>query len=129
MSRLTAAHPALGSQSIASPSADVRIFPSLPLLNFLALLLLAVQRGGADVFRQLKTHYAAHLKEVPAWTEPLQHVGEKYFGVKIPTAGGGNPMLDMMTSMMMGGNNPFAAARGNAAANRQVQGPPPPGVD
>jgi hypothetical protein len=129
-SKLSAAHPGLGVQSISSPSADIRIYPSLPLLNFLGLLLLALQRGAsgnADLFKQLKSHYAAHLKEVPGWDEALAHIGEKYFGIKIPGPAG-NPMLDMMTSMMMGGNNPFAAKRKEASAQRNL-GPPPPGVD
>jgi hypothetical protein len=130
-SALSAAHPnGLGVQSISSPSADIRIYPSLPLLNFLGLLLIACQRGGADLYKQLKVHYAANLKAVPQWDEPLAHIAEKYFGVKLPSAGGGNPMLDMMTNMMMGGNNPFAAARGQKDQGRLGYGAPPaPGVD
>jgi hypothetical protein len=117
-------------QSISSPSADIRIYPSLPLLNFIGLLLLACQRGSADLYKQLKVHYAAQLKAVPQWDEPLAHIAEKYFGIKLPSAGGGNPMFDMMTNMMMGGNNPFAAARGQKDQSRLGYGAPPaPGVD
>jgi len=104
-SKLSASHPGLGVQSISSPSSDIRIYPSLPLLNFLGLLLLAIQRGSSDLFKQLKSHYAAHLKEA-GWDEPLLHIGEMYFGIKIPSQS--NPMFDMMSSMLMGGNNPFA---------------------
>lgn len=105
-SRLSTSHPGLGVQSISSPSSDIRIYPSLPLLNFLGLLLLAIQRGSSDLFKQLKAHYAAHLKEVEQWDEPLLQIGEMYFGIKIPSQS--NPMFDMMSSMLMGGNNPFA---------------------
>lgn len=56
-------------QEVQSSTNDFRVFPSLPLLNFLGLLVLAVQSGGADVFRTLKGHYAGNLKEVPGWEE------------------------------------------------------------
>lgn len=124
-SKLSTSHPGLGVQSISSPSSDIRIYPSLPLLNFLGLLLLAVQRGSSDLFKQLKTHYAAHLKEAQ-WDEPLAQIGEMYFGIKIPTQS--NPMFDMMSSMLMGGNNPFGAKKKETKA---VGGPapPPPALD
>ncbi|KAF2720560.1 DUF410-domain-containing protein [Polychaeton citri CBS 116435] len=104
-SKLSTAHPGLGVQSISSPSADIRIYPSLPLLNFLGLLLLAVQRGGSDVFKQLNSHYSSHLKEVQ-WGDALTQLGELYFGIKAPSQS--NPMMDMVSSMFMGGSNPFA---------------------
>lgn len=126
-SKLSSLHPGLGVQSISSPSSDIRIYPSLPLLNFLGLLLLAVQRGSSDLFKQLKSHYATHLKET-SWDEALQQIGEMYFGIKIPSQS--NPMFDMMSSMLMGGNNPFAAKKKEpktvAAASQQQQQPPPP---
>jgi golgi to ER traffic protein 4 len=124
-SRLSSSHPGLGVQSISSPSSDIRIYPSLPLLNFLGLLLLAVQRGSSDLFKQLKAHYATHLKEVP-WEEPLAHVGEQYFGIKIPSQS--NPMFDMMSSMLMGGNNPFAMKKKpqDPRQGGSTATPPPP---
>ena len=107
-------------QEVQSASADIRIFPSLPLLNFLSLLTLATQTGGAEVFRSLKSHYASQLKDIPAWDDvsslgshvgietnyPLQaleHIGEMYFGIQIrrPTN-----ILEMMGSMFGGGGAP-----------------------
>lgn len=124
-SKLSSSHPGLGVQSISSPSSDIRIYPSLPLLNFLGLLLLAIQRGSSDLFKQLKAHYATHLKEVP-WDEALAHIGELYFGIKIPTQS--NPMFDMMSSMLMGGNNPFAMGKKKdpRAVTSTATPPPPP---
>jgi hypothetical protein len=122
-SKLSSSHPGLGVQSISSPSSDIRIYPSLPLLNFLGLLLLAIQRGSSDLFKQLKAHYATHLKEVP-WEEPLAQVGEMYFGIKIPTQS--NPMFDMMSSMLMGGNNPFAMKKKDPRSVTSTATPPPP---
>ena len=91
----------LGVQEVSSQRSDVRVYPTLPLLNFLGLLLLAVQRGSADLFRQLKKHYAANLKDVPAWNDALDQIGEMYFGIKIPSQT--NPLFDMMGSLLMGG--------------------------
>jgi golgi to ER traffic protein 4 len=101
--RLVEANQNLGIQDISSGSSDLRIYPSLPLLNFLSLLLLAVQKGSADLFRQLKTKYAAQLNEVDGWDEALTSVAEMYFSIQRPRQG--NPLLDMM-GMFGGGAGP-----------------------
>jgi hypothetical protein len=103
-SRLTEANKNLSVQDVSSSSSDMRIYPSLPLLNFLGLLLLAVQKGSADLFQQLNTKYAAHIKEVGIWEEALTSVGEMYFGIQRPRQG--NALLDMMGSMFGGGGAP-----------------------
>ena len=100
-SRLTEANKNLSVQDVSSSSSDMRIYPSLPLLNFLGLLLLAVQKGSADLFRQLKTKYVTHIKEVGMWDEALTSVGEMYFGIQRPRQS--NPLFDMMGSMFGGG--------------------------
>jgi hypothetical protein len=46
----------------------LEIFPSLPLMNFLSLLLAACQRGAPEFFNQLKRQYSQSLEEVP-WNE------------------------------------------------------------
>jgi golgi to ER traffic protein 4 len=68
-SRLTETNKNLAVQDASSATADLRIYPSLPLLNFLGLLLQSVQRGSADLFRLLKNHYAAYIREVGAWDD------------------------------------------------------------
>jgi len=100
-SRLTEANKGLSVQDVSSNSSDMRIYPSLPLLNFLGLLLLAVQKGSADLFRQLKSKYAPYIKEVGIWDEALTSVGEMYFGIQRPRQS--NPLFDMMGSMFGGG--------------------------
>jgi golgi to ER traffic protein 4 len=100
-SRLTEANAGLAVQDVSSSSSDIKIYPSLPLLNFLGLLLLAVQKGTADLFRQLTKKYAEHIKEVGIWDEALTSVGEMYFGIQRTRQG--NPLLDMMGSMFGGG--------------------------
>ena len=100
-SRLTEANKGLAVQDVSSNASDIKIYPSLPLLNFLGLLLLAVQKGSADLFRQLKNKYAVHIKEVEIWDEALTSVAEMYFGIQRPRQG--NPMMDMIGSMFGGG--------------------------
>lgn len=105
--RLSTTHPGLGTQEAsAGASKDppvLRVYPSLPLLNYLGALLLAVGRGDPSLFNVLKNHYAANLKDLGgAWDDALAQIGESYFGIKIPSAT--NPMFDMMGSLLgMGG--------------------------
>lgn len=102
--RLTSSNKSLSVQEVSSSTSDMRVYPSLPLLNFLGLLLLAVQRGSADLFKQLAKHYALHIKEVGMWDDALAQIGEAYFGIRIPRQG--NPLFDMMGSMMGFGGSP-----------------------
>lgn len=99
--RLIEANKSLAVQDVSSGNTDLRIYPSLPLLNFLTLLLLALQKGSADLFRQLKAKYAVPIKEVGAWDEALTSVAEMYFGIQRQRQG--NPLFDMMGSMFGGG--------------------------
>lgn len=97
-SRLSTENKSLSVQEVSSTSSDMRVYPSLPLLNFLGLLLLAIPRGTSDLFKQLAKHYAPYIQEVGIWDDALAQVGEMYFGIKIPRQG--NPLFDMMGSMM-----------------------------
>ncbi|KAA6409138.1 MAG: DUF410 domain [Lasallia pustulata] len=100
-SRLSASNKSLSVQEVSSSSSDMRVYPSLPLLNFLGLFLLAIQRGSSDLYRQLAKHYAPHIKEVGTWDDALAQIAETYFGIKMPRQG--NPLFDMMGSMLFGG--------------------------
>ncbi|KAH8689682.1 hypothetical protein BGW36DRAFT_74698 [Talaromyces proteolyticus] len=124
-SRLSSLNPSLVSQQVSSASADVHIYPSLPLLNFLSLLLIAVQRGSADLFRDLTRHYAPHIQEIATWDDALARIGEMYFNIKVPRQG--NPLLDMMGNMFFGGGQntgnqkPGASSR---ASSKRVEAAP-----
>lgn len=61
--------PELSVQEAHSTLETLHVYPSLPLLNFLALLLLAIPRGGHDAYSILQSHYAPNLKEIPAWND------------------------------------------------------------
>ncbi|KAL8734264.1 MAG: hypothetical protein Q9181_003254 [Wetmoreana brouardii] len=121
-SRLSnAANKSLSVQEVSSKSSDMRVYPVLPLLNFLGLLLLAVQRGSSDLYKQLAKHYAPHVKEVGVWDDALAQIGEMYFGIRIPRQG--NPLFDMMGSMMgFGGGSPKPKPK-------KTELPPPPAAD
>lgn len=119
--RLSSANPSLGVQEVSSTSSEVRVFPVLPLLNFLNLLLLSVQRGASDLFRQLTAHYASHIKEVGILNDALPQIGEQYFGINIPRQG--NPLLDMMGSMFFGGGQDGGRRQTQGRGTRKVEAP------
>jgi hypothetical protein len=98
----------LAVQEVQTASVDCKVVPSLPLLNFLNLLLLACQTGGQDMFRNLKSHYSNSLMEVPHWNEPLEQIGEIYFGIQIRRPAS---IFDMMGSMFGGTPNSVPQSR------------------
>ncbi|KAG0160434.1 hypothetical protein PDIDSM_7963 [Penicillium digitatum] len=123
-SRLAAANPQLAVQDVSSASSDARVFPALPLVNFISMLLLAIQRGSADLFRQLTAHYAAQIREVGIWDDALAQIGEQYFAIKIPRQG--NPLMDMMSGMLFGGGQNKTGGRGASQSRtvKKVEAPP-----
>ena len=105
----------LGVQDVGASTCDLRVFPSLPLLNFLGLLLLAVQRGEADLYRSLMGRYAQQLAELDgAWEAALTMIAEMYFDIAKPRQS--NPLMDMMGSLFggggLGGGMPGAGGQG-----------------
>lgn len=122
----------LGVQDVSSGSADIRVFPSLPLLNFLGLLLLAVQRGSPELFRQLQSKYGSHIAEVGMWDEALELIAEMYFGIQRPRQS--NPLFDMMGSLFGGGMPGMGGGSGGAGAGsrppvKRVEAPTAEGLD
>ncbi|KAK8030803.1 hypothetical protein PG990_000537 [Apiospora arundinis] len=113
---------AMGVQDVRSSTADIRIYPSIPLLNFLGLLLLAVQRGSPELYRQLSAKYGSHIKEVDAWHEPLEMIAEMYFGISRPRQS--NPLMDMMSGLF-GGNAGGGAPGAGGAKRPSIMSPTP----
>lgn len=112
---------AMGVQDVSGNTADIRVYPSIPLLNFLGLLLLAVQRGSADLYRQLATKYGPNINEVEMWHEPLEMIAEMYFGIQRPRQS--NPLMDMMSGLF--GGAPGGGASGGAPRTRTIKAPTP----
>ncbi|KAI2473709.1 DUF410-domain-containing protein [Annulohypoxylon bovei var. microspora] len=111
----------LGIQDVSSASADIRIYPSIPLLNFIGLLLLAIQRANADVYKQLHNKYATLLGEVEPWHESLEMIAEMYFGIQKPRQS--NPLMDMMSGFFGGGGGGGGAPASGGAKRPAVKAP------
>ncbi|KAI1663045.1 DUF410-domain-containing protein [Daldinia decipiens] len=110
----------LNVQDVSSNSVDIRVYPSIPLLNFLGLLLLAVQRANPDLYKQLHSKYSTLLAEVESWHESLEIIAEMYFGIQKPRQS--NPLMDMMSGFF-GGSGGGGAAAGGGAKRPAVKGP------
>lgn len=125
VSALVSENKGLAVQDVSSQGSDVRIFPSLPLLNFLGLLLLAVQKGSPDLFRQLKTKYVTNINELGGtWDTALEMIAEMYFGIQRPRQS--NPLFDMMGSLFGGGAPGGGQSR---PTTRRVEAPAAEGLD
>ena len=100
-STLLQRNPSIPHQTVLSTTH----FPTLPLQNFLGLLLLAVEKGSAsaDLFRNLRQQYREAIRE-QGWEEPLDGIAEIYFGIQRPRVG--NPLMDMMGGLFGGGGQP-----------------------
>ncbi|EWC45083.1 hypothetical protein DRE_06222 [Drechslerella stenobrocha 248] len=114
-------------QSVETSVLDARIFPAMPLMNFLRLLCLAVTRGrgAADTYRNLRGHYNLLLQEVGRWDEALEQIAEMYFGIQVPRQR--NFMADMMSSLF--GGPPAAAGGGGRPQLGAPKPAAPPAVD
>lgn len=88
------------------------------------MLLLTIQRGSADLFKQLTARYAAQIQEVGIWDDALAQIGEQYFAIRVPRQG--NPLLDMMGSMFGGGGGGGGGKKGSQArgSSKKVEAPP-----
>lgn len=125
VSALVSENKGLAVQDVSSQGSDVRIFPSLPLLNFLGLLLLAVQKGSPDLFRQLKTKYVTNINELGGtWDTALEMIAEMYFVIQRPRQS--NPLFDMMGSLFGGGAPGGGQSR---PTTRRVEAPAAEGLD
>ncbi|KFA61262.1 hypothetical protein S40285_05518 [Stachybotrys chlorohalonatus IBT 40285] len=124
-SALSSDNPGLGVQDVSSANSDIRLFPSLPLLNFLGMLLLAIQRGAPEVYKGLVSKYSAQISEAEGWAEPLESIAEMYFGISRPRQS--NPLMDMMSGLFGGGAGAQQPQR--RGPRPMVQGPTPEGLD
>ncbi|KAI1076275.1 DUF410-domain-containing protein [Whalleya microplaca] len=117
----------LGVQDVSSNTADIRVYPSIPLLNFLGLLLLVIQRGSADLYKQLAAKYASHLKDLEIWNESLEMIAEMYLGIQRPRQS--NPLMDMMSGFFGGGGAPASGGARRPAVKAPTSMPAAEGLD
>lgn len=114
----------LGVQDVSSAHCDIRVFPSLPLLNFLGLLLLAIQRGAPQAYKGLVAKYATQINEAEVWAESLEVIAELYFDISRPRQS--NPLMDMMSGLLGGGGGQQQPQRRTL---RSTEAPPPAALD
>ena len=57
------------------------------------------------------------------WDDALAHIGEMYFGIKIPRQG--NPLFDMMGNMFFGGGGGSPKPGTPKTKPKKVDAPPP----
>ncbi|KAI5461260.1 hypothetical protein BGZ63DRAFT_385399 [Mariannaea sp. PMI_226] len=119
--------PTLGVQDVAASNGDIRVFPSLPLLNFLGFLLMAVQRATPELYKGLVSKYATQINEAENWGDALQMIGEMYFGIAQPRKS--NPLMDMMSGLFGGGAPSPAPQQQRRNAPRGLDAPAPEGLD
>lgn len=126
-SALNTDNASLGVQDVSTSQSDIRVFPSLPLLNFLGLLLLAIQRGAPEVYKGLLSRYATQINENDSWLEPLEMIGEMYFNIARPRQS--NPLMDMMNGFFGGGAGAQQQPQRRAAIRSAQDGPVAEGLD
>ncbi|ROT39169.1 DUF410-domain-containing protein [Sodiomyces alkalinus F11] len=114
-----------GVQDVSSSTCDIRIFPSLPLFNFLGLLLLTIQRGAPEAYRALIAKYSTSIAEIGTWNEALEMIAEMYFGISRPRQT--NPLMEMMGSLFGGAPGGGMPQRKNPI--RRVEAPAAEGLD
>ena len=71
LDRLVRDKSSIGIQDMKVGDVQAKIISSMPVMNFLNLLLLAVPRGKAESFRQLRKHYSGHLRDLGGWEEVM----------------------------------------------------------
>lgn len=126
-SSLSADNAGIGVQDVASNHGDIRVFPSLPLLNFLGFLLLAIQRGAPELFKGLVSKYATQITETESWAEALEMIGEMYFNIVKPRQS--NPLMDMMSGLFGGAGGAPQPQQQRRQNVRRVDAPAPEGLD
>ncbi|KAJ2904286.1 hypothetical protein MKZ38_008345 [Zalerion maritima] len=113
---LTTDNPNLGTQEVRGSvnACKLRVFPSLPLLNFLGFMLLAVQRGTLSpeetdqikrgderLWRELIMQYKQDLEGL-GWESTLETIARMYFQIEPPRK---FDMMGTLLSQMMGGGS------------------------
>ncbi|KTW27172.1 uncharacterized protein T551_03166 [Pneumocystis jirovecii RU7] len=103
---------------LSSSSADIILFPSLPLMNFLCFLILTCQRASADLFCTLKAHYEDALKQASSWKPSLDKIASIYFNIHT-----GPPPNNTWATLMnqLFGNDILSSNTNNTSSSRTSQ--------
>lgn len=84
------------TNSVEAVGGTITTYDSVPLFNFLQLLILACRSKNPETFKRLTARYAQQLGQLPAWGPALDKIGQVYFGI-VPKRQG-NMLEDLMGS-------------------------------
>ncbi|CAG8522102.1 5144_t:CDS:2 [Ambispora gerdemannii] len=79
-------------------SVEIIIYANAPLINFLQLLILMVQRDAADLFVVLRNKYKNDLAIEPSFEDLLNRIGEVFFNIKVQRPQQLSFLQDLMSS-------------------------------
>ncbi len=104
----------------------IQIFPTLPLLSFLTLLVLCCEKRSAQAFARLRNEYSSDIaKGGEPWRECVGRIGEIYFEQR--PAKGNNIFADLVGSLFnpasSGGSRSSAGAIAGSTVGRGSDGP------
>ncbi|CAG8614947.1 5815_t:CDS:2 [Paraglomus brasilianum] len=85
--------------TLASDPVQISLY-TIPLLNFLQLLILTVQRDARDLFTKLRTKYSSSLAVEPSFDDLLNKIGEVFFDIKLQKPQQYNLLQDLMNSFL-----------------------------
>ncbi|CAG8630694.1 16504_t:CDS:2 [Acaulospora morrowiae] len=93
----------------------------LPLLNFLQLLILTVQREASDLFVTLRNKYKSVLSVEPMFEDLLNKIGETFFNIRALRPPQFNIFQDIMNSLLAppGGGSSSPAGTSHTRTNLQ----------
>ncbi|RIB14577.1 hypothetical protein C2G38_1973012 [Gigaspora rosea] len=101
--------------TITGDAIDVTIY-SLPLLNFLQLLILTVQREASDLFSDLRNRYKSALSVEPSFEDLLNKIGEVFFNIRVQRPQQFNIFQDLVNSLFTSG--PGTSSLGSTSYTR-----------
>ncbi|CAG8696903.1 2834_t:CDS:2 [Cetraspora pellucida] len=105
--------------TITGDAVDVTIY-LLPLLNFLQLLILTVQREASDLFGELRNRYKSVLSVEPSFEDLLNKIGEVFFNIRVQRPQQFNIFQDLVNSLFTSGpGTPSAGGTPYARVNPQ----------
>lgn len=76
-------YPKFTHETVSESGISIELFESVPLLNFIQLLLKTVSTGNAQLYNKLLSRYSTVIQQADL-KEATAFIGELYFGVAVP---------------------------------------------
>ncbi|CAG8603255.1 6337_t:CDS:2 [Ambispora leptoticha] len=85
--------------TLTGDSIEITIYDNAPLINFLQLLILMVQRDAPDLFTALRNKYKDCLAIEPSFEDLLNRIGEVFFNIQVQRPQQLSFLQDLMSSL------------------------------